>query len=87
MGQGRIQRNVAEASKERKKNRKLIVGVYYKPPNPKDEVESDLLSQSGMAARQGNFIIMGDLNYPDKTAHSFKAGHKYLAGQRHVSIR
>lgn len=48
-----------------KNNKKVIVGVCYRPPNLREEEESDLLSQLGRAARQGNVIIMGDFNYPD----------------------
>lgn len=60
------------------KNDKLIVGLCYRPPNQKDEKESDLVSQLGMEARQGNVTIIGDSNYPDinwtdRTAHSFMA--------------
>lgn len=43
---------------------KSIVGVCYRPPNLKDEEETDLLSQE-MAVKQGNVIILGDFNYPD----------------------
>lgn len=58
------------------------MGVCYRPPNLKDEEETDLLSQLEIAVRQGNVMIMGDINYldidwADRTTHSFKA-HDFL---------
>lgn len=41
------------------------MGVCYRPPNLKDEEETYLLSQLEMAVRQGNVMIMGDINYLD----------------------
>lgn len=67
---------MAGATKGRNK-RKMI---SYRPPNLKDEKETDLLSQIEMVVKQGNVIIMADFNYPgidraDGTAHSYKAHH------------
>lgn len=74
------------ASKGRSKL-EMNIGCMLQAPQPEEEeVESDLLSQLGMAARKGNVIIMGDFNYPeldlaDGAAHSLKARHFFYVLQ------
>lgn len=61
-------------------NRKVIVGVCYRPSNNKVEEEAHLLLQTDMAGRQSTVKIMGDFNYADTdwaggTAHLTKDCH------------
>lgn len=75
-----------------KTNIKLLVGVFYSPPNSKKEEETCLLLQLEMAWGQGNVLIMGDFNHSDLywangNAHSTKACHFFTILHINFMIR
>ena len=44
-------------------NKKIVVGIIYRPPNLSEEVSTSIIQELERAARYNNIYIMGDFNY------------------------
>jgi len=64
----------------------VIVGVYNRPPDQKDQVGEALYGQIGVASHSHALVLMGDFNHPSIYQQDNTAGHCNPRGSWNVFV-
>ena len=65
-----------------KKGEIILIGLYYRPPNSRQEIEEQICKEITDSSKKNRVVIVGDFNFPniDWDSHSIREldGEKFV---------